>query len=209
MTGNSVPSSLDISPMLPSPANFTAPTPQIRNDPTIISAPSNAIPGLANLSVPTVDSSMFDSSPFDPNHFDMNAFFSFNDDDDGGEFIPRSSPKQSDTDGETDDEDSPRRSKRKGKKTKRRREEEDEEEFVDEEEEDEDLFLPIEDVPYPPEAISENVNDLTGDMMKALKVDTRQQLAAVMQKLVDSAGEGGVTEDIVERLKSVIDLAKV
>lgn len=92
-----------------------------------------------------------------------------------------------------------------------------EEEFIDPEMEDEDLFLPIEDVPIPPSESSSDsqrvgTGDVTGDMMKALKVDTRDQLAAVMQKLVDSAAEGGglagVGPDVVEKLKSVIMMAQ-
>ena len=99
----------------------------------------------------------------------------------------------------------------------------DDEDFVDPEMEDEDLFLPIEDVPVPPEALASHSSggtgegdgtgagavmpDLTRDMMTALNVETRDQLAAVMRKLVESAGEG-VGEDVREKLRSVMYLAQ-
>jgi hypothetical protein len=100
----------------------------------------------------------------------------------------------------------------------------DDEDYIDPEMEDEDLFLPIEDVPIPPEALVEHsggrsgtrtqaeapmgaMNDLTRDLMAALNVETRDQLAAVMRKLVDSAGDG-VGEDVREKLKSVMYLAQ-
>ena len=99
------------------------------------------------------------------------------------------------------------------------RDREDEDEFVDPEMEDEDLFLPIEDVPIPPEALavqsaageesqgSASLQDLTRDMMTALNVETKDQLAAVMRKLVESAGDG-VGEDVREKLRSVMYLAQ-
>lgn len=180
--------------------------------------------------------------------------------------------------------------KKKGKRSgdgNDRRENENDDDFVDPEMEDEDLFLPIEDVPIPPNEvwawanggfaaggvggggvsgigiggggglsseigntstnsngvaragseasstaylpaqaphvphvnqthappigqIPHDLNDLTQDMMKALRVDTRDQLAAVMRKLVDSAGEGGVSvaPDVMDKLKSVMYLAQ-
>lgn len=110
----------------------------------------------------------------------------------------------------------------------------DEEDYFDPDVEDEDLFLPIEDVPIPPSSdhitttsSSSSIlgdsgpgGDVTTDLMKALNVNTKDQLAALMQKLVDStsstdnsgkvvgAGGEGVSRDVVEKLKNVIMMAR-
>jgi hypothetical protein len=182
------------------------------------------IPTISTGSIPGHDFSALDFTSFPGLDFSTILDFSSLDDGaDDGDFIPETSPKRHSDSEESEDEDqtpsaSRRKPKGKGRPYVADEEDEDDEEddFVDEEVEDEDLFLPIEDVPVPPVQHSapgnghdgQEIRDWTGDMMKALKVDTRDQLAAVMQKLVDSAGEGGVQPEVMEKLKSVIHLAK-
>lgn len=172
----------------------------------------------------------------------------------------RGSDSEGDGEGDDDDDGTTPSSKRSKRDKRRRNRhglsvadadaehEANDEDFIDPEMEDEDLFLPIEDVPipeayeyeyhpptYPSQAHplghqTSPPSDVTGDLMKALKVDTRDQLAAVMQKLVDSAtaangdgeateegGEGGsaggagiagVAPDVVDKLRNVLLMAQ-
>lgn len=111
------------------------------------------------------------------------------DGEDDGEFLPPSSPAgESDAEGRS----------RKGKGKKRGGEDDDDDEFEDDEVEDEDLFLPIEDVPVPPDAQMESA-------MRILGVDNQEQLSALVNKMV-TAGKDGMTPEMVDKLKVLIGL---
>ena len=167
------------------PAEAAPPTP-----PTHSMAPISfvqATPDLGAVDTPATFAS-YDESPLPP--FDM--FFNVDmDGEDDGEFLPPSSPPDmSDTEGE----------KRNGKKGKGKKaqDEDDDDDFEDDDVEDEDLFLPIEDVPVPPAAQMESA-------MRSLGVDNQEQLASLINKMVQS-GKEGMTSEMVDKLKVLLSL---
>ena len=119
--------------------------------------------------------------------FDMFTFLEMDGEEDA-EFVPPTSPHESDDEA---------RRKDKGKK-RERGDDEDDDEFVDEEVEDEDLFLPIEDVPIPPA-------DQMRSAMRSLGVDNQEELAKLINKMVN-AGKEGMTSEMVEKLKVLVSL---
>ena len=143
------------------------------------------------------------TDPFDPglsfpdsHSFDMFNFLDMDGEDDA-EFIPPTSPQ--DSDGEEGGEGKQKaKMKGKGRKKKGDDDEEEDEEFEDDEVEDEDLFLPIEDVPVPPAAQMESA-------MRSLGVDNQDELARLINKMV-TAGKEGMTPEMVEKLKVLLSL---
>lgn len=138
-------------------------------------------------SMPTLDfTNQLDDTPFSTDALPpLDMFFTadFMDEAEDGDFLPPSSPIPSDA----------------GKKGKKRaREEDDDEEFSDDDVEDEDLFLPIEDVPVPPDA-------QIGSAMRSLGVDSQEQLAELVNKMV-TAGKDGMTPEMVDKLKVLVGL---
>ena len=93
--------------------------------------------------------------------------------------------------------------------TPRGERESDGEEFSDDDMVDEDLFLPIEDVPVPPEALHEPDSGVTRDAMRLLGVETQDQMATAVQKILDGVrGADEVTPDSLEKLKGLLSLTR-
>lgn len=199
---------------LPLPSGFS--TPNLPGMPAENAAPQmDFITDLAGTNTSSWNGFQDDNLP----SFDM--FFNMDmDGEEDGEFLPPSSPQN-----ESDDErptpstvqgkETPRptgKNKGKGKgKSKRVRinadgsddedDDDDDDEgddFVDEDEEDEDLFLPIEDVPVPPDAQVEVA-------MRSLGVDNQEELARLINKMV-VAGKEGMTSEMVDKLKVLLSL---
>ncbi|ORX33737.1 hypothetical protein BD324DRAFT_638412 [Kockovaella imperatae] len=126
------------------------------------------------------------------NPFDMFSFLDMDGEDDA-EFIPPTSPRDSEDGGGGN-----RTGKDKGKRRRHGEDEEDDDDFVDDDVEDEDLFLPIEDVPVPPAAQMESA-------MRSLGVDSQDDLARLINKMV-TAGKEGMTSEMVDKLKVLISL---
>ncbi|RXK36229.1 hypothetical protein M231_06499 [Tremella mesenterica] len=137
--------------------------------------------------IPSFDS-LFNIDPLDP------------DGEDDGDFLPESSPKlsDSDSDAETPYTQKTSRKKKKGKRKVQEDDEEEEEEddWIDPDVEDEDLFLPIEDVPVPPEEAK--------GLMAELGIENHGQLGTVVRMIMDAAGEGGLSEEMHGKLKAVL-----
>ena len=172
-------------PAPPAPVDASQPTPS-----ALIASPlpfMQATPDLGAVDTPATFAS-YEESPLPP--FDM--FFNVDmDGEDDGEFLPPSSPAEmSDTEG----------GKRNGKKGKGKKtqDEDDDDDFEDDDVEDEDLFLPIEDVPVPPAAQMESA-------MRSLGVDNQEQLASLINKMVQS-GKEGMTSEMVDKLKVLLSL---
>lgn len=161
----------------PTPASVPAP-------PVIDRMPS--LPPMPDMSDTPATFASFEESPLPP--FDM--FFNVDmDGDDDGEFLPPSSPPEA-----SDAEDKGK----KGKGKKRQEDDDDDDDFEDDDVEDEDLFLPIEDVPVPPAAQMESA-------MRSLGVDNQEQLASLINKMVQS-GKEGMTSEMMGKLKVLLSL---
>lgn len=199
------------------------------------SAATSALASPPSHEPPSLDPSVLghnDIPPFDPNMtFDPNFFnnipsgFDFDnllnfaaDDDDDLDFVPNTSPQDeaSDDDDDEEEEETPRPGATRPDAA------------AGEEVFEENLFLPIEDVQIPPDHVvshardgrdgdatsagawggAVSMDDLRQEMMRSLNVHTTEQFRVAMEKLLESAGDGGIAPEVKDQLSRLISSIK-
>lgn len=153
-----------------------------------------------------------------PSGFDFDNLLNFAaDDDDDLDFVPNTSPQDEASDDDDDDEEeTPRPGTSRPDATPR------DEVF------EENLFLPIEDVQIPPDHVvahawegrdgdttngagwggTVSMDDLRQEMMRSLNVHTTEQFRVAMERLLESAGDGGIAPEVKDQLRRLISSIK-